>query len=40
MAMRSSYLALKADTVTVTPNYNTEEGRNTSYCQLMYKSIK
>ena len=39
MAMRSSYLALKADTVTVT-NYNTEEGRNTSYCQLMYKSIK
>lgn len=39
MAMCSSYLALKADTVTVT-NYNTEEGRNTSYCQLMYKSIK
>ena len=39
MAMCSSYLALKADTVTVT-NYNTEEGINTSYCQLMYKSIK
>ncbi len=25
---------------TVTPNYNTEEGRNTSYCQLMYKKYK